>query len=50
MSGIASFIKLSKNFLGELGDAAVPKKSWFAAPRDNYHEFLRNNGREVDYQ
>lgn len=47
MSGIASFIKLPTSSLTKPGNAAVPKKSWFGGSRDNYHEFLRTNGREV---
>ena len=51
MSAIASFIKLPKTALNGLREAAVPKKRFFGAPRDTYHDYLRQHGQEIaDYK
>jgi hypothetical protein len=51
MSAIAEFIKLPKTALDGLLAAATPKKRIFGSPRDNYYDYLRQNGEEVvDYR
>jgi hypothetical protein len=47
MSAIAEFIKLPKTALDGLSKAAIPKKSLFRSPRDTYHDYLGENGKEV---
>ncbi len=47
MSAIASFIKLPKSALDGLRDAAIPKKRFFGAPRDTFHDYLSKHGTEV---
>ncbi|MFO1459475.1 MAG: hypothetical protein U1G08_08690 [Verrucomicrobiota bacterium] len=47
MSAIASFIKLSKSALDGLREAAIPKKRFFGAPRDSFHDYLRKHGAKV---
>ena len=44
MSAIASFIKIPKTALEGLREATVPKKRLFGAPRDVYHDYLRQHG------
>ena len=51
MSAIASFIKLPKASLNGLREASVPKKQIFGAPRDVYHDYLREHGQTAaDYE
>jgi hypothetical protein len=51
MSAIAAFIKLPKTALDGLLAAATPKKRIFGQPRDNYFDYLQQNGEEVaDYR
>lgn len=47
MSAIASFIKIKKNTLEGLRDAAVPKKRFLTSPRDTYGDYLSKSGQEV---
>jgi len=47
MSAIASFVRLPKNALGGLRDAAVPKKRIFGAPKDTFDDYLRAHGNET---
>lgn len=44
MSAIATFTKLPKAALHGLREAAVPKKKLLRAPRDDYHNYLRQHG------
>jgi hypothetical protein len=51
MSAIASFILLPKTALSELRQAAVPKKRFLLADKDEYWGYLHRSGRKVsDYQ
>jgi hypothetical protein len=47
MSAVASFILLPTSALGELRDAAVPKKRFFGGFKDGLPEFLAKRGKEV---
>ena len=47
MSAIASFILTPKSTLDDLRDVAIPKKGWLGKPKDAYHDFLAQHGREV---
>ena len=50
MAAIAVSFLISKTALDGLRQAAVPKKSWFSAPKDIYWDYLRKNGRPIaDY-
>lgn len=50
MSAIASFIKIPKTAIDGLRIATVPKKRLFGAPRDVYHDYLRQHGQKAaDY-
>jgi hypothetical protein len=47
MSAVASFIKIPKTALAGLREATIPKKRMFGAPRDIYHDYLREHGKSV---
>ena len=50
MSAIAVSFLVPRTALDGLRRAAVPKKSWFRAPKDIYWDYVRANGRPIaDY-
>lgn len=50
MSAIAVSFLVPKPALEGLRQVAVPKTSWFSAPKDTYWDYLKENGRPIaDY-